>query len=180
MARSVPSFLLWCGLFAAACHTPAPRPWLRYARAGDTDWKQGDAGLLTATLHGAQVTVDLGQRQTRIEVRVDNGTAAPIEFRMGPEASSPRAAIGEVKLRPRSGPVGVPGPDIVPYNSMQRLVVDADWRGTFYLDTPLGREPGIGQYFVFTVEARDPAGACERRTLPLIATNAGTRPADGS
>ena len=68
---------------------------------------------------------------------------------------------------------------IVPYNGMQPIVVEGGWRGTFYLDMPLGREPVAGQYFVFAVEARDAAGKAERRTLPLIAKNAGTMPADG-
>ena len=39
------------------------------------------------------------------------------------------------------------------------------------IDSPLGREPSYGQYFVMTVEARLASGDVERRSLPLVATN---------
>jgi hypothetical protein len=42
----------------------------------------------------------------------------------------------------------------------------------------VGTEPVLGQYLVLTVEARDLDGRVERRTLPLVATNAGTLPPD--
>jgi len=167
-------------LVVAACNTAPPRTWLRYKPAGPTEWKTEANGLLTGTLHGVPVSIDLGRRQTRIQVTVRNASPGPVEFRMGPEASTARMAIGEVLLRPLTGLHGATGPDMLPYNSMQALVVDAGWGGEFYLDTPLGREPGLGQYFVLTVEARDAAGTVQRRTLPLIATNAGTMPADGT
>ena len=175
------SFVLLCGWFlASACSTPPPRAWLRYKPAGATTWTTDESGLLSGSFHGAPVTLDLGRRQTRVEVTVRNTPAAPIEFRMGPEATSPRQAIGEVLLRPLSGPPGVGGPDMIAYNAMQPLVVEPGWRGTFYLDAPLGREPGLGQYFVLTVEGRDGTGKCERRLLPLVATNAGTQPTTGT
>ncbi len=174
--RPVGFCLAVCWLFAA-CNTPPPRAWLRYAPAGPTEWTADANGLLTGTMHGANVAIDLGRTQTRVEVAVANPGTQPVELRMGPEAASPRAAIGEVLLRPLAGPAGVTGPDMLPYNSMQPILVEPGWRGVFYLDAPLGREPAIGQYFVLTVEARDPAGTCVRRTLPLVATNAGTMPA---
>ena len=49
--------------------------------------------------------------------------------------------------------------------------VESGWRASFYLDSPLGREPSYGQYFVMTVEARLASGDVERRSLPLVATN---------
>jgi hypothetical protein len=165
-------------LLAAACNTPPPRPWLRYQPAGPTDLTTDASGLLVARMHGADVTVDLGRRQTRVEVVVHNGSKAPVEVRMGPDAGAPRNAIGEMLLRPIDG-TGAAGPDYAPYSGMQPVVVEAGWRGTFYLDAPLGREPVQGQYFVLAVEARDASGKAERRTLPLIAKNAGTMPADG-
>ena len=166
-------------LVAVACGTPPPRPWLRYEPAGPTDWNKDQSGLLVSRLHGADVSVDLNRQQTRVEVVVQNGSKAPVEIRMGPEAGAPRNAIGQVLLRPLADAAPAAGPDYVPYNGMQPIKVEAGWRGTFYLDMPLGREPVAGQYFVFAVEARDAAGKAERRTLPLIAKNAGTMPADG-
>lgn len=166
-------------LLLAACHTPPPRTWLRYQQEGPTQWGTDASGLYAGRLHGADVTIDLGQKQTRIEVTVRNTTNAPVEFRMGPDAGQPRVAVGEVLLRPLDGPAGARGADTQPYNAMQPLVVEPGWRGTFYLDSPLGREPVFGQYFVFAVEARDAAGKNERRTLPLRAVIGGTIPADG-
>jgi hypothetical protein len=182
MVRPATNVLLVLGGLIAAtssCSTPAPRAWLRYEPAGATTWVASEGGLLTSTMHGAAVTLDLGRRQTRVEVVVKNTTAQPIEFRMGPEAGQVRQAIGEVLLRPLSGPPGATGPDMLAYNCMQPIVVEPGWRGTFYLDAPLGRPPSIGQYFVLTVEARDGAGVCQRHSLPLVASNAGTISADG-
>lgn len=163
----------------AACNTPPPRPWLRFRPAGATNWTTSAEGLLVGRLHGSDVAIDLGKRETKILVTVANASGAAVEFRMGPEGAQPRAAIGEVLLRPLGGPPGAGGPDMLPYNCMQPLKVDAGWRGTFFVDVPLGRPVTVGQTFVFTVEARDAAGACERRALPLVAENFGTMPADG-
>ncbi len=157
-----------------ACNTPPPRPWLRYEPAGPHSFANGPNGCWITRLHGVAVSLDLMQVETRAQVTVHNRTAAPIEMRMGPEATSSYAAIGTVLLRQIEGPVG--GPDTVPYNSMQAQVVDAGWRGTFHLDTPLGREPGVGQYFVLTIEGRDAKGQVERISMPLCATNVGTMP----
>ncbi|HEX5052005.1 MAG TPA: hypothetical protein VFZ65_09555 [Planctomycetota bacterium] len=169
-------------LLSSACNTPPPRTWLRYQPAGPTNWTMDGSGKLVGRLHGADVSIDLNRTQTRLEVVVENGTTAPVEFRMGPDGGAPRSAIGEVLLRPLGGPPGVVGPDMMPYAAMKPVVVEGGWRGTFYIDAPLGRQPGpgdLGQYFVFTVEARNAGGTMERRTLPLVAANAGTMPADG-
>lgn len=160
----------------SACSTPPPRPWLRYEPAGPHSWATGPDGRWVTRLHGVDITLDLLQVETRAQVTVQNRSNAAIEMRMGPEATSSYAAIGEVLLRQMEGPVGVGGPDTLPYTSMQPQVVDAGWRGTFHLDTPLGREPGVGQYFVLTVEGRDAKGQVERISMPLRATNAGTMP----
>jgi hypothetical protein len=164
--------------FVAACNTPPPRSWLRYEPNGRHAWVAGPDGQWLTRLHGVDVAMDLNRVQTRVQVTVTNSTSAPIEMRMGAEASSPRGAIGEVLLRALDNPVGVGGPDMVGYNSMQPMVVEAGWRGVWYLDYPLGREPVLGQQFVLTVEGRDAAGQTDRRSMPLIATNAGTMPTD--
>ncbi len=162
---------------AVACSVPGPRPWLRFQPSGRHDWTAGPDGTWVTRLHGADVALDLNRGQTRAQVTVSNRSVAPVDIRMGPMAGAPRGAIGEVLLRPLDGPGG--GPEMQPYVSMQRVVVDSGWRGTFYLDTPTGSEPQLGTYFVLSVEARNPVGDVERRSLPLIATNAGTTPADG-
>lgn len=166
------------GAIVTACAAP-PRPWLRFEPAGKTNWRMAEGGVLTGRLHGADLTLDLAKKDTRVLVKVENHSAAAVEFRMGPEGAAPRVAIGEVLLRPMAGPAATSGPDMIAYTSMQPVKVDAAWRGEFYLDAPLGRDPALGQYFVLTVEARDAAGQCERLTLPLEAVNSGTKPADG-
>jgi len=163
----------------AACNTPPPQPWLRFEPSGENDWTAGRDGTLVTRLYGADAKVDLQRTETRIQVTITNGTAEPVELRMGAEGGRPpRAAIGSVLLRQIDGPPGAVGPDMMPYNTMQPQVVEAGWRGTFYLDSPLGRDPVLGQYLVLTVEARNKAGNVERRRLRLIATNAGTMPTD--
>jgi hypothetical protein len=166
-------------LLAVACNTPPPRPWLKFEPAGPVkDWTtETSSDTLVGRFHGADVHLDLGNPETRVQVTVGNNTAAPIEFRIGPEAGSP-GAIGEVLLRPLDGPPGVTGPPMLPYAGLQPQVVEAGWRGTFYLNEPLGRAVTLGQTFVLTVEARDASGKVQRRTLPLAAKNAGTIPLD--
>ena len=165
-------------LVAAACNTPPPQAWLRFQPSGQHNWTGGPEGTWVARLHGADVAMDLNRTQTRVQVTVTNRSTAPVEVRMGPEASSPRGAIGELLLRAIDGPAGVGGPPMQPYNTMQKVVVENGWGATFYIDTPLGREPVLGQYFVFTVEGRNQKGDVERRSMPLMATNAGTMPTD--
>ena len=177
MARFQIGAALVC-LLAVACNTPPPQPWLQFAPAGPVkDWTTDASGTLVGRFHGADVALDLGSPETRVQVTVRNNTAAPVEFRIGPEAGSP-GAIGEVLLRPLDGPPGVTGPPMLPYAGLQPQVVEAGWRGTFYLNEPLGRAVTLGQTFVLTVEARDASGEVQRRTLPLAARSAGTIPLD--
>jgi hypothetical protein len=165
-------------LVLVACNTPGPRPWLRFQQQGPTNWTATSEGVYGARLHGTDVTLDLNKTQTRVEIKVVNSTTESVEFRMG-ESASLRNSIGEVLLRQIDGPPN-DGPPIRPYNSMQPIAVEAGWRGTFYLDTPLGRDAMLGQFFVLTLEARNSKGGVERRTLPLVAANAGTLPAGGN
>ena len=165
-------------LLAVACNTPPPQPWLQFGPAGPvTGWTRDASGTLVGRFHGADVELELGDPKTPVQVTVGNNTAAPIEFRIGPDAGSP-GAIGEVLLRPLDGPPGVTGPPMLPYAGLQPQVVEAGWRGTFYLNEPLGRAVTLGQTFVLTVEARDASGAVQRRTVPLEARNAGPIPLD--
>jgi hypothetical protein len=165
-------------LAAAACTFPGPKPWLRFQPSGPHDWTAGPDGTWVTRMHGADVAIDLNRAQTRAQVTVSNRTVAPVDVRIGPMAGAPRDAIGQLVLREIDGQGGVGNPEL-PYNSMQRAVVDSGWRGTFYLDTPTGDEPQLGTYFVLAVEARNTVGDLERRLMPLVATNAGTVPADG-
>jgi hypothetical protein len=165
-------------LVAAACNVPGPRPWLRFEPAGPHQWTAAPDGTWVGRLHGADVAIDLNRTQTRAQVTVTNRSVAPVDIRIGPMAGAPRDAIGQVLLRAIDGQGGVGDPE-QPYVSKQRVVVESGWRGTFWLDTPTGGEPQLGTYFVLEVEARNPVGDVERRSLPLIATNAGTMPTNG-
>lgn len=170
-----------CGvavLLLAACNTPAPKAWLRYQPNGPHSWAAGPDGRWLTRLHGVDIAMELNLVQTRVQVTVTNASSAPVEMRMCPEAASPKEAIGEVLLRPIDGPPGVPGPEMAGYVVRQPVSVAAGWRATFFLDRPLGREPSLGQSFVLTVEAKNQAGEVERRSMPLVATNAGTMPLD--
>ncbi|HZN38351.1 MAG TPA: hypothetical protein VFD82_06085 [Planctomycetota bacterium] len=178
MARFIQIGAALVCFLAGACNTPSPRPWLRFEPVETVkDWTTDAGGTLVGRFHGADVHLDLANPETRVQVTVGNNTAAPIEFRIGPEAGSP-GAIGEVLLRPIDGPPGVTGPPMLPYAGLQPQVVDAGWRGTFYLNEPLGRAVTLGQTFVLTVEARNASGAVQRRSLLLAAKNAGTIPLD--
>ena len=178
MARTA-LMLVVGGLLLAACNTPPPRPWLRYSVSGRTDLTTDAEGRLCARLLGTAVTIDLSQPQTRILAVVGNPSTRAVEIRLGADAAAPRDAIGEVLLRPLSGPVSASAPDTMAYTNLQPMSIEGGWRGTFYIDTPLGRPVADGQGFVFAIEARDAAGNRERCTVPLKAGFAGTIPADG-
>lgn len=163
----------------AACHTPPPRPWLRYELDGGTDWSQQGAGKFRATMHGVNATVDLYSPDTRILVVVENQTEASIKLALGPESGASKDPIGEVLLREIASPV-TGGPAMQSYVSMQPLMVDAGWRATFYIDRPLGRDLQLGQYFVFSTEVKNSAGELVRRVLPLVGKMSGTVPIKSS
>lgn len=164
----------------SACHHIGPKPWLRYEPTGAHVWESTGDGRLATTMHGCRVEVDLHDTQTRVELIAPNSSGQDLEFRVGPDAAGdPQTAIGEVQRRPLDNKPGEEVLDYVPYVPMQRMEVRHGWRAIFALDSPLGREPAMGQYFVLVVECRDPKGALERRLLPLTATNAPTKPAAG-
>ncbi len=168
--------LCFLGLMAlSACHTPPPRPWLRYELDGGTDWSQDGAGKFRATIHGADALVDLYSPDTRILVVVENKGEEDLILALGPESGAPKDPIGEVLLREIASPA-TGGPAMQSYVSMQPLAVDAGWRATYYIDRPLGRDLQLGQYFVFSTEIQNSAGQLVRKVLPLVGKMSGTVP----
>lgn len=162
-------------LTLAACHTPPPRPWLRYELDGGTEWSPLGAGKFGGTIHGASVSIDVYNPDTRILVLVENTSDQPIKFRVGPEAGASKDAMGEMLLREIDG-AAAGGPPMQPYVSMQPLTIDSGWRATFYLDQPLGRDVKLGQYFVLGTECENAAGDRVHRVLPLMGQMGGTIP----
>lgn len=159
-----------CG---SSCSTSPPRAWLRYEPSDPSGWQVELPGRLSTTVHGARFVADLHDRSTRIQLTAVNPTGRDLEVAVGPEsARGLTAAIGELRARPleRAAVEGVP--DFVPYQALQPVPVRAGWQVEFFLDTPLGREPTIGQYLVLELEVRD-GGDLQRRRLPLVATNTG-------
>ena len=172
--RPRPSPLFAVLALLAACAALPPQPWLRYVARDPAGWTAGEHGRLMTTLLGAAIAVDLHERETRVDLIVENSTGGDLVVRLGAETTqAPTAAIGEVQRRRLDQARAEDVPEIVPYVSMQPAEVRTGFRATFALDNPLGREPTIGQYFVLVVEARDSKGGLERRLLPLTATNAG-------
>ena len=174
------------GCVLASCSTPPPKPTLRFEPNGAHDWTMGPDGVWVARMHGADFALDLKTQQasaqfdqTRIQVTVHNRSAEPLVVRMGPEGTMTMNAIGEVLLRAIDAPPGQEGPAMLTYANMQRLTIEPNWRGIFYIDSPLGRDIGLGTYIVFTVEAHDKKGDIERRKMPLLATNVGGQPHSG-
>ena len=120
--------------------------------------------------------IDASQKlKTLVNKGVVKSELGDLTIEVGPDAGSPRNAIGEVLLRQIDGPA-VGGPPMQAYSAMQPLAVDGGWRATFYLDAPLGREIKLGQYLVLAVAAENSAQERRRVTLPLIAKMGGTMP----
>jgi hypothetical protein len=167
--------LLFVPFLFAACNTSPPTAWLRYEPQDLTGWQSAGDGMVTTTMLGARVDVDLKKRDTRIELAIENDTGGDLRVRVGPEASqAPTAAIGELRRRRIDQTRAEDVRDFVPYVSMQSEVLTTGFSGTFFLDCPLGREPTIGQQIQLVLEVRNAKNGFERRLLSLVATNAGT------
>ncbi len=165
--------LLLAGALAGSCRSPQPASCLHYEASAAKDWQVDHAAELTTAACGATVRVSLHPTEPRLIVRIDNPAASRLDVRVGPEATrSSTAAIGEVQHRQRDGARGEGTTDFLPYLSMQPIEVGPGQAADLYLDNPLGREPGIGHYFVLVVELQTPKGARERRLLPLVVTGA--------
>lgn len=159
-------------LLLAACHSPPPRPWLRYELDGTTDWSRLGNGKFGGKLNGAEVTIDLYDQRTRVMAVVENRTDASMTVAIGPDAGVPDGVVGEVLLRQIDGPAAG-GPDMAPYLAMKPVALDGGWRATFFLDRPLGREIKLGQYFVLATEVVDADGERRRAQLPVVGKKGG-------
>ena len=189
------TLLLAVGIAAVpSCSSLPSRAFLRYSAVDKEvrDWQPVGAGAGTATgtgtttptgqhsprrwtttALGVTFEVDLDANGTRIQVSGQNRSGRSIEVAVGSESTrGSDIAVGELQKRPvdRLAAEGVP--DFAPYRSLERTEVPAAWRAEFFLDSPLGREPTVGQYIVLVLEVwRGEEFA--RRRLPLIATNRG-------
>ncbi len=154
-------------LWMAACHSPTPRPWLRYELDGPTELQSLGGGRFAGTVGGVRVQVSLADPQTRVSVAIENDTDDAVSVSVGPDAGAPAAPIGEVLLRQVSAPAAG-GPAMADYSAMSPLALDSGWRAMFYLDRPVGREIKLGQYFVFAVQVEGSDGSRQRVHLPVI------------
>jgi hypothetical protein len=154
-------------LLMTGCHSPSPRPWLRYELDGPTELQSLGGGRFEGVVNGAGVRVNLSDQQTRVYVTVENDTGAPVSVSVGPDAGAPSAVIGEVLLRQLDGPAAG-GPKMASYSAMSPLELGSGWRAMFYLDSPLGREIKLGQYFVFAVEVGGADDTRQRVHLPVV------------
>ena len=175
------TFLLSSGVLvlAAACAIAPVREWLRFHQDGPTNLSAVDEGRYNGLVLGAAVTVDLMRGKPPVQVVVENVTTTAIDVLVGPDAAQLGVPIGEVLLRPLDGSVPSGPTDPVPYTNQQSLRLEPGWRGTFYIDLPLGRPIVSGQSFTLQIEARTAAGGVDRRTLPLRAKPSGTMPDTG-
>jgi hypothetical protein len=167
------ALLLVVPFVLAACSSGPPKPWLRFVAEDPKGWQKGADGRLTTQVLGASLQADLHARDPRIELQVDNRSGGDVAIRVGPEATqSPTASIGDLRRRPLDQSRGEDvTKDYVPYVAMQSVELRNGWRASFDLESPLGREPSIGQYLVLVIEVHDAKGAVDRRYLPLVATN---------
>jgi hypothetical protein len=161
-------------LLLTACHSPPPRPWLRYELDGTSDWSQLGNGKFGGSLNGAEVTIDLYDQRTRVLAVVENRTEASMTVALGPDAGAPDSVVGEVLLRQIDGPAAG-GPDMAPYIAMKPVTLDGGWRATFFLDRPLGREIKLGQYFVLATEVVTADGEPRRAQLPIVGKMGGVQ-----
>jgi len=164
-------------LLAAGCRTPPQRSGgLHYEVREATAWTHAGAGRWTAAAAGGALSVDLHPSELRLEVRLENPSAGRLTVRLGPQTTrDPSAAIGELQHQ-RLDPARREGTTaFLPYLSMQAIEVEPGTAVTFWLDSPLGREPSIGQYFVLVVDVQGESRGHARLSLPLQATNVGSR-----
>lgn len=175
------TFLLSCGLLVgtAACAIAPVREWLRFHQDGPTNLSAVAEGRYNGLVLGAAVTVDLMRGTPPVQVVVENVTSSAVDLRIGPDGAQTGVPIGEVLLRPLDGSLSSAVTDPVPYTNQQSMRLEPGWRGTFYIDLPLGRPIVSGQSFTLQIEARTAAGGVDRRSLPLRAKPSGTMPDTG-
>ena len=161
-------FAVGLALLTTACHSPSPRPWLRYELDGPTDLASLGSGRFEGVVQGAAVSISLADQETRVRAVLENRSDETVAVALGPHAGAPKEVIGEVLLRQLEGPA-VGASSMTAYAAMTPVAVEGGWRATFYLDQPVGREIKLGQYFVLAVQVEGAAGSRERVYLPLVA-----------
>jgi hypothetical protein len=167
------ALLLVVPFVLAGCSSGPPKPWLRFVAEDPKGWQTAADGRLTTQVLGASLQVDLHTRDPQIELQVDNRSGGDVSIRVGPEATqTPTASIGDLRRRPLDQSRGEDvTKDFVPYVSMQSIELRNGWRAEFYIMSPLGRDPSIGQFLQLVIEVHDAKGTVDRRSLPLVATN---------
>lgn len=159
-------------LLLTACHSTAPRSWLRFAAASEKGFNREPDGRLRQDLGPVAIYVDLGKKDTRLEVTAENRGKSDVEIKAGADGASTTAAIGEVWRRPIGAGNAEDVPEAVPYRANDAVELRPGWRAVFFLDSPLGRDLVLGQQVMFNIQTRDPAtGLHDHITLPLVATN---------
>lgn len=159
-------------ILLSACHATRPQSWLRFAPVSDSGFTREPDGRLRQDLGLLAVHIDLGKKDTRIEVTIENRGEGEVQLELGAAGASTTAAIGEVWRRPIGAGNAEDVPEAVPYRANDRIELRPGWRAVFFLDSPLGRELVLGQQVMFTIQTHDAAtGLHDHITLPLVATN---------
>ena len=155
-------------LLMTGCHSPSPRPWLRYELDGPTELESLGGDRFEGVVQGATVSISLADQESRVHAVVENRSEEPIAVSIGPHAGAPDGVIGEVLLRRNEGPAAG-GPSMTAYSAMTPVALEGGWRATFFLDQPVGREIKLGQYFVLAVQVESADGSRARAYLPVVA-----------
>ncbi len=159
-------------VFAVACRAPQVRSNLHYQPAPATGWRELSDGHLAQSQQGVAIEVTMAADAPQLELSFVNDAPTRVVVRLGPESMrAASTAIGEVQLRHVDRARHDGTTDYLPYLAMQDFEIPPGGRAVFYLDSPLGRDPLLGQYFVLAIELRREGAPMMRSLLPLQATN---------
>lgn len=176
--RSVSVALLFSLAAAiASCRAPQQRANLHYRPAAIDGWRNLGAGRYGQSLNGVAIEVSMPADAPQLELSLVNEADGGVVVRLGPDAMrAGTTAIGEVQLRHADRGRQDGTTDYLPYLAMQDFEIPPGGRAVFYLDSPLGREPALGQYFVLVIELRRDRARLVRSLLPMQATNVPEQP----
>src|SRR5262245_3852075 len=108
--------LSFAALLLAGCVGSPSQPWLRYVAQKPVGWAGGGSNRLTTTMLNAAIAVDLHERDTHVDLIVENSTGGDLTVQVGPETTrAPTAAIGELQRRRLDQGRAEDVPDFVPY-----------------------------------------------------------------